>query len=415
VAASRPGADRFRVGAGTIASLVAGRSTYRLIALATTVALLPVWGAERYGMYAAATASFSWLMALVFTGPEKTVLKLLPRAPRTGRLVTGGLLAVLWWLPIPVAAAFVLVLVAGAGERTVLYIGVPAMLVSVGCTQLLVGLHRAHGRLGPDVASFLAMSVAQLLVLAAAAFGGLGPVGFVGAVIVVQVGLNLLLTVALGRPSVRICRRGRFLRRLGVTALYISGTELFLLLSTAVQFTVLAGAAAGAGQVGPLYAVLLAWSAGVNLLIYLLRVFAPRTSLLLAGRAGQAGRARAARLAGFAAAAHAAWLGLVGLAAAASGLLEPATTTGQVVVWVVLLAAKTPAVAVLLFAGFLLENTDATAPRVVGLAAVIGLATASATALLLVPAAGGVGVVVSQTAGELGYALFVAFRARGRG
>lgn len=413
-AASRPAADRHRVGLGILTSLVAGRSAYRLIMLAVTVALLPVWGVERYGRYAAAVASFSWLMALVFTGPEKTILKLLPRAPRTGRLVSDALLAVVWWLPLPAAAAYLVVVVAGGDERTALYIGVPAMLVSNGSTQLLVGLHRAHGRLRSDVGTFLAMSLAQLVLLAAAAFAGLGPVGFVGAAIVVQVGLNLLLTVSLGRPSVRIWHRRRFLGRLGVTALHLSGTELFLLLTTAVTVTLLAGSPAHADQVGPLYPVLLTWSAGVNLLIYLFRVFAPRTSVQLIGRAGHAGRARAARLAGVAAAAHAGWLGLLALAAVA-GLADPATTADQVVVWVVLVAAKTPAVALLLLAGFLLENTDATAPRVVGLAAVVGLATACAAALVLVPAAGGVGVIAAGTVGELGYALVLAARGRRRG
>ena len=406
-------AERYRIGSGTLVSLLAGRATYRLVMLTTTVALLPVWGERRYGTYAAALAAFSWLMALVSTGPEKTVLKLLPRSPRTGPAVTAALVAVVWWLPLPVAAACLVAWAAGAAAPAV-YLGVAAMQLSIGCTLLLVGLHRATGRPRADPASFLAMSVAQVGLLGAAAAGLLLPVGYAGAVVAVQTCVNLVLTARLGRPSLRIRHRPRFLWRLAVTAVLLSGTELFLYLTFAVLFTLLQVTGHG-DQVGRLYVAALVVSVGVNLLLYLLRVYAPRTSLRLAGRAGVAGRTRAARLAGRVAALNLGWLVAVGVVVGVTGVAEVGSAAGQMVVWGVLLASAAPGFALLLWASYLLENTDATAPRVVAAAAVTGLLTAVAAGLATMPALGGVGLVVAMVAGHAGYAVMVAVRGRRTG
>lgn len=404
-------AERFRVGTAMLASLLAGRSVYRLVTLATTVLLLPAWGEDRYRAYAAAIATFSWLMALVFTGPEKTVLKLLPRAPRTGGMITDALVAVVWWLPLPLTAGFGLALAVGGGGPAALYLGVAAMLLSIGCTQLLVGLHRARGRPRSDVVTFLTMAVWNLALLVAAAAGFLEPVGFVAAVLAVQLGLNLVLSATLGRPSLRIRHRRGLLCRLGWTVLLLGGLDLFLLFTTAVLFVML-GRSAHAEQVGLLFAVSVVWSAGVNLLLYLLRVYAPQTALRLAGRAGVAGRARAARLAALAAVANTAWLAVVGLVLATTELADLAGQASQILLWSVLLATKAPALALLLWASFVLENTDATAPRLVGVAAVAGLATATVAGLTTIPAWGAAGVIASFAAGELGYAVVVARNAR---
>lgn len=400
---------QYAVGLGMLASLLAGRASYRLIQLATTALLLPVWGADRYGTYAAALASVSWLLALVFTGPEKTVLKLLPRAPRTGPAVRDALLAVLWWLPLPLAVGFGL---AAAGSRdgaTAVYLGAATMQLSIGCTLLLVGLHRATGRPRSDSLSFLVMSIGQVALLAAAAGGYLGPVGYLGAVVVMQLGLNVALTVALGRPSLRIRHRPRFLGRLGWTAVLLGGTELFRFAATAVLFVVLT-ASAHAAQVGRLYVVVLTWSAAVNLLLYVFCVYAPRTSLRLAGRASSAGREFSARLAWRVAAFNAGWLVAAGTALTVTDLATTASPARQVLWWAVLLATRAPAVAAGLWASYLLENTDSTAPRVTALAAVTGLAAATAAGLAIIPALGGVGVIVAFAIGDLGYACVIAAR-----
>jgi hypothetical protein len=406
-------AQRYAVGLRVLSALLAGRVLYRLIHLATTVLLLPAWGADRYGRYAAAMATFSWLIAVVFTGPEKTVLKLVPRSSRTGPAVVRALLAVLWWLPVPVAAGFGLALLAGAGGNLPLYLGVAAMLLASGCTLLLIGLHRSAGRLRSDSTSFLVMSAGQLVLFGLAAADRLEPAGYVAAVTGMQVAINLALTVTLDRPSLAILRRRRFLRRLAWTALLLAGTDLFLYVATAVLFGVLASSA-HAGQLGRLYALSVVWTAGVTTLLYVLRVYAPRTSLRLAGRAGAAGRDRAARLATVVAAGNAIWLAGAGTVVWLGGLAAVSSATGQVLVWAGLLATRAPAVALLLWASYLLENTDATAPRVVGLAAVAGLAGAVAVGLPAVPALGGVGVILALAVGDLGYAAVVATRGRRR-
>lgn len=402
---------RYAVGPGTLASLVAGRGMYRLVTLATTVLLLAVWGEQRYGRYAAALASFSWLMVLVVTGPEKTLLKLRPRAPRTGAAVSDALVAVVWWLPLPVAAGFCWALVRhGPEHSTTIHLGVAAMQISIGCTLLLVGLQRAAGRTRPDAVSFVVMSIVQLALLAAAAGAGLGPAGFAGAVIALQLVVNLALSVNLARPSLRLLRRPRLLRRLGCTALLLSAPDLYLYGTTAVLF-VLLGASRHAGQLASLFVVLLVWSVGVNLLAYVLRVYAPRTSLRLAGRAGRAGRLRAARVARWVAVAGAAWLaGAGGLLVITGGAGGP--VTGRLLaLWVVMLAARTPVLAVLMWASFQVENTDATAPRVVALASVAGITALTLAGLVSVPGQGGAGVILAAGVGELAYALVLATRA----
>lgn len=404
--------ERYRIRYRTLASLLAGRASYRLIMLATTVLLLPVWGDQRYGTYAAAMAAFTWLTTLVFTGPEKTVLKLLPRSPRTGPALIAGLAAVLWWLPLPVAAAFVLVSTVDGGAAAV-YVGVAAMQLSIGCTMLLVGLHRAVGRPRADMVAFLTMSAAQLVLLSGAAAGHLLPVGYVGAVTAVQLVVNVALTIRLGRPSLHIRHRPRFLWRLGVTAVLLSGTDLFLFLSTAALFLILE-ASRHADQVGRLYVATLVLSVAVNLLLYLLRVFAPRTSLRLAGRAGAAGRSHAARLAGVVVAAHGVWLAAVAAAVTFTGITSVTEAATQMLVWFGLLVTGAPAFALLLWAAYLLENTDATAPRVVASAAVVGLATVVVTGAVTIPMLGGVGLIIATIAGETGYAVVLAVRGAAR-
>jgi hypothetical protein len=404
----------YTFGLGTLATLVAGRSSYRLIVLATTVLLLPAWGTQRYGTFAAAAAAFSWLSVVAVTGPEKTLLKLRPRAPRVGAAVSDALVAVVWWAPLPLAAGFALALVLrGADPPVTVYLGVAAMQLSTGCTLLLVGMLRAAGRTRPDAVAYLAMSVAQLVLLVAAVAGGLGPAGYAAAVVALQLGVNLALSATLGRPSLRIRHRPRLLGRLAVTAGLLAAPELFLYLTTAVLFGLLA-ASAHADQVGGLFAVLLVWSAGFNLLIYLMRVNAPRTALRLTGRAGRAGRARAARLARWVAATSAAWLAGSGVLLVTTDLAGVTDPGRLLPLWTLLLVTRAPVLAGLLWTTFQVENTDATAPRVVAAAAVVGLAAVSLAGLAMVPALGGVGVLVSVGFGELGYALVLAARAAPR-
>lgn len=416
---------RYAVSFGTVVSLVAGRTSYRLVYTATTVLLLPVWGAASYNAFAAAMASSAWLLALVVTGPEKLALKLVPRSPRTGPLLVGALLAVLWWLPLPLVAAFAVAVAVGAGAPAV-YLGAMSMQLSIGCTMLLVGLHRAYGRTRPDMLTFGTMSVVQLGMFGAAAAGWVRPVGFLAAVTAAQLCLNAVLAATLGRPSLAVARRPGYLRRLLVSAVLMSGTEMYGFLATGVLFVVL-GASAAADQVGPLYALVITYSAGTGLVIFLLRVFAPRMSLAYAGRGGSAGRRAAARLARWIAVGTGAWLLIVVVLVAAASLAPEAPLLSELArrgmavqapvapeaafpLWVVLLASRAPMAAVALLAAYRFENTDATAPRVTAAAALLALIGVTASGVVAVPLLGGVGLLAATAVGELVYAAVVASR-----
>ncbi|HEX6869996.1 MAG TPA: hypothetical protein VF163_02770 [Micromonosporaceae bacterium] len=400
----------YAVGLATLLSLLAGRGFYRLSQLAATVVLLPIWGAT-YGTYAAAVASSSWLIALVSTGPEKTALKLVPRARRTAGLITQALLAFASVLPVPLVVAFGALLAVHPSGAATVYIGAAAWQLATGCTLLLVGLHRAAGRVSVDARTFLIMSATQLVMLALAGVGGLQPVGYVAGLTAVQVGLNVVLVAALGRPSLRIRQRPGYLRRLAWTAALMGGGDVCLYLSNAVLFAMLA-ASTWVGQVGPLFVLEVIWFAAVNLLIYVLRVYAPRTSLRQAGRAGHQGRQRAARLGRVAVAGNAAWLvatvGVLVLAPAPAAL----PTFGDVLLWTVLLLTRTPALITLIWAGYLLENTDAAATRITGVAALVGLATATVAGVPLVAQFGAVGLIASFAVADLAQALVLATMAR---
>ena len=66
------------------------------------------------------------------------------------------------------------------------------------------------------------------------------------------------------------------------------------------------------------------------------------------------------------------------------------------------------------WAGYLLENTDARAPRITGLAAMVNLALTGLAGLVMVPMWGGVGLVVGLAVAEVGQAMVLLVGARGR-
>lgn len=400
---------RHAVGLGTLASLLASRAVSRLVYLATTVLLLPAWGEQRYGFYAAAMATLGWVVAPVVLGPEKAVLKVVPRAPRTGPMVSDALLIAAWALPAPFVAWFVLMLLVDVTGPAVVYAGVAAMLVSLGCVQLVAALHRVAGRPRYDALAFLALAMVQLGLLGVAMAGHLAPAGYLACMTGGHLAVNLVLTLRLPRPSASILRRPRFLGRLGWTAVLLAGTDLYLHGVTAPLFALLA-ASTYAGQVGVFYILTTLWSTLLTTLLYVFRVYAPMVSVGLVGRAGPAGRDRAARLARRVTVYNAAWLVLAGSVVVLAGLTDLPSETHQLLVWVGLLATRAPAVVGMLWAGYVLENTDATAPRVVGLAATVGLAAAALAGIAAVPAQGAVGLIIAAAVGDLAFALTIALR-----
>ncbi|WP_327001212.1 hypothetical protein OHA72_39635 [Dactylosporangium sp. NBC_01737] len=402
-----------RIGLRTLASLLAGRGAYRMVQLVATVALLPLWGAERYATYAAAVVICSWVVALLVAGPEKTVLKLLPRAPRTGPLILRAAAALLWVLPVPALVAFAVAAAVTPDGPVAVYLGVAAMCTTTGVLLLLVGLHRAVGVPRHDSRTFFVLTVVQAALLGLVVLG-LGPLGYVACLVGTQVVLCVLLLVRLGRPSLAIRRRPGFVRRIWCTVALMGSPEVCMYLCTSVLVALLA-VSAFRDQVGPLVAVDVVWSAGINLLLYTLRVYTPWASMRLLGSGGTAGRHAARRITRWVVAADLAYLAAVGALLAATGLLDTARGGNAVLVWAALFAARTPMLVAVIFAGYLVENTDAASTRITGLAAAAGLATAAVSGLVAVPSAGGVGLLIALAAAEVVQAATLRARLGGRG
>jgi hypothetical protein len=390
-------ATNYRVGVRTLAKLFAGRGSFRLAQLAANVALLPLWGNERYGVFAAAVATFSWLIALLQSGPEKTVLKLLPRAPRSGPLIVQAMAAILWCLPIPVLAVFAATVAFDRDGPVSVYVGVAAMAIGSGTILLLAGMHRVTGRIHYDSRSAMFMALVQIAMLGLVVLG-LGPVGYLIVYVVVQTIVNLVLLVKLGKPSLRIRQRPGFLRRVLWTTALMGSPEVCLYLVTSVVFSLLA-ASRWSGQVGQLFAVTMVWSAGITLLMYALRVYAPHTSRQLLGNSA-VGRSRAARIAFWVMVYDVIWLAALVLVLQTTDIQTVLVSDTAYLMWAVVFATRTPSDLLLIGAGYLLENSDARSTRITGGAAVIGLVMAAASGAWLIPRHGGMGLMAAVTIGE---------------
>jgi hypothetical protein len=385
-----------RIRLPTLATLIVGRGAYRLTSLVSMVALLPLWGTARYATYAGAVAMFSWIVALLVAGPEKTVLKLLPRAPRTGPLIIHAAGALLWVLPVPALVAFAVAAVVAPDGPVAVYLGVASMVTVTGVLLLLIGLHRALGRPWYDARAFLSLTVVQVGLLGLAAFG-LGPLGYVACMVAAQAAVCVVMLVRLGRPSLAIRARPGFVRRIWWTVVLMGSPDVCLYLTTGVLVALLS-ASSFHDQVGPFVAVDFVWSAGVNFLLYALRVYTPWVSVRLVGARGAAGRHVARRVASWVVAGDLAFIAVVGTALAATDVFDAARGDRAVVVWGVLLAAQTPMLVALILAGYIVENSDAPSTRITALATAAGLVAATVVGVVAVPLAGGVGVLVAFAA-----------------
>jgi hypothetical protein len=393
-----PAARPVPIGLGTLATLLAGRGSYRLVQLVATVTLLPLWGTETYGVYAGALAAFSWIVALLVAGPEKTVLKLLPRAPRTGPLIVSAAVAVLCVVPVPLLAAFLASVALGERGTVAIYLGVAAMAATTGALLLLAGLHRAVGRPAYDARTFAVLAAVEVTLVGLVVVG-LDPLGYVGCLVAAQTVLWVVLLVRLGRPSLRIRHRPGLVRRVACTVVLMGAPDICLYLAVGVLIALLSGSALR-NEVGPLVAVEILWSAGINLLLYVLRVYTPQVSVRLLGARGAAGRHTARRVAAWVVAGDVAYVGVIVVLLATTGLFPAGHDAQAFVLWAALFAARTPMLVGMISAGYLVENTDARSPRITGMAAVAGLTVATAAGLAVVPVLGGVGVLAALAAAE---------------
>ncbi|WP_141717593.1 hypothetical protein [Nocardia altamirensis] len=360
----------------TVVSLVLGRGGFRIAYHGIGLVLLAWWGAEVFAIYASAVGATAWL-ALLSSGPEKAVLKLVPRLPRTGGVVarTAVLTSAL-----PLAVALVLVLVlATAGSVVVVYPLAAAWSAALGLLTVLVAVHRASGRPMHDSRGFLLLAVLLPVAVLAGVSGGLSPGGQLALLAAVTLGVALWSA----RGAVPIGALLARPRRGATTA--IVRAELLLGLyeplgSAAVGVLYAVLALSGQREASTtLYLALLMSSVVGSLTLYLLRIYQPVSSLRLRGTGARAGVDIARRLL------------IVGLGAGVFGCALVGAVAGQLsaaALIVLLLCFEIPIHAVVSLALFLLENAGRQQLTIAAASAATQFVAVAVLAALLVPAHG---------------------------
>jgi hypothetical protein len=382
-----------------ILRLLAGRGTFRLGVQFMSVALVAVWGATAFGHYANALGLVGWL-PLAAAMPEKAALKVLPRTrlltPALARLTIGlsaAPVAVLLAVLVPVA-------VLAPTSVATTYVAAAAWAAGTGLLMTIAGLHRLHGRPALDAVAFGTSACVVLAVTAITWVTGWAPqfhlLALVAGILVVT-GWTL---ATLPRDWVRGSgpRGRRLLPRLMRTTALLGVSDVADAFAPSLVYAVLAAT----GQVtesGPLYLALLGSSVVCLLAFYLMRVAQPATSARLRGTGGNAGRVRALGLLrrgerygiGFAV--------VFAVLAAVPATRELLLADG-VTLWLVLGAmavCESGLFVLVMYAGYLLENTDNKVLVLTSSSAAVGLLATGVLAVVIVPflgAAGGFAVLL---------------------
>lgn len=376
-----------------ILRLVAGRGTFRIGVQVMSVALVTVWGADTFAHYANALGLCAWL-SLAAATPEKAALKVLPRT----RLLTPALARMALALSAAPVLALLVVLapvaVLAPTSAATTYLAAATWASGTGLLLTVSGLHRLRGRPSLDAAAFGATAGVVLLVTATTWLVGWAPQFHLLLLVAGTVLVTGCALAALPRDWVRPGAGSghRLLPRFARTTSLLGMSDLFDALGTAVLYLVLAAS----GQLtdsGPLYLALLVSTMFGQLVFYLLRVAQPATSARLRGTGGNAGRVRALGLlrraerlgVGFATV-----LAVMAIVPATRGLL---LGDGATLLWVlgVLVCLESGVFLTVLYAGYLLENTDDKILVVTSSSALAGLLAAGVFAVALVPVLGAVG------------------------
>lgn len=407
-AAPAPARDRgaggpasWRPTAGLLASLLAGRAAFRLALLGANTALLASWGQGPYARYAGAMGTAQVLTTLTSLGIEKSALKLVPRARRTGgQLITVFLTSALALtgavvLGLGCAAAFV---PAGDHRLPVLLAGLYAALL--GLNTVLVGLCRALGRNRADIANFAALSLIVVAGTGLTALLDWGPAAFIGWILGGTALLDLAHLPALYRAAARPVRR-RVAGPAVTTSLLMASGDVAASGTVSLLFALLA-ASRHHEQSGHLYLMVLASSVLLNGFGYLLRLFQPHVSLTLRAAADARLDRRFLRRLPRVAVAGALWT------AAALALTRHAAQGGLVSPPVAVLLLYLLCVPLFFAVGslnYLLENATTRTLRITAAGSVAGLLCAVLLGLVLVPACGALGAVAALAAGEIAHVL----------
>jgi len=383
--------------------LAAGRGVFRLASQLMAVALAVVWGAATFGRFTNALGLCAWLL-FVPTAAEKAALKVLPRmrilTPRVARLT------------VRIAAAPVLTLLVALGvallvsplSTVTLYLVTASWAAATGLLMTVSGLHRLRGRPLFDAGAFGAMTAVVLAGTAVTWLVGWSPTAHLSMLLAGMLAVIGCSLTALPRDWV-LGTRGdrRLLPAFGRSVWLLGLSELLDVAALSTVYLVLA-VTGRTTESGPLYVAVLVASMAGSLLLYQLKLYQPATSARLRGTGGAGGRARTFRL--LRAAERG---GLVFAVAVGLFLLLPAGravfASESYVVLGVLLVAEIALSTMVVYANFLLENTNSSVLILTSTAAVIGLVATTLLALALVPwlgAAGGLTAFVLATAIKAG-------------
>ena len=390
-------------------ALLAGRLAYRGTTALLPVALLAVWGPDRFGPYASLFGTWLFLNPMLSWGLEKAALLLVPRTRAARPYVLGALITFGIALALPAVVGFgLLALVSGSPLAT---LGAVLALLNVaqGMNQALVGYQRALGRPLVDTANYLTAGALNVAAVALAAWAGLTPLGFGLVLLTGTAALDLAHTVALAtraRLGARLLARRRLVRHAAGTAFFMGLNIILVTVTTSALFVVLAWHGLER-ESAYLYVAISIFNVAHAALDYLLRVYQPSVALLLRrGRTAAIRRGVARwswRLLASAAACLVVPLPLQGPARALTGSLPGyALPTAYLVVCLPVLLA--PEVL-----GYALENLDFSSLVVSSAGPVAAMLVTVAVALATVPALGGAfGAVYAFAAGKAGHSAVTA-------
>lgn len=361
--------------ARTVVALVVGRGGFRIAYHGIALGLLAIWGADVFAVYASAVGATAWI-ALLSSGPEKAVLKLVPRLPHTAAAVvrTGLLTAA---VPLAVAALLVVVTV---GSSAVVYPLAAAWSAGVGLMTVAVAVHRAAGRSTRDSRGFLVLAVLLAASVVIAAVADLSPVAELALLVLITLGVAAWSARGTAPVASLLTRPRR-----GVTAAIVRA-ELMLGVyeplgsaGVGVLYAVLA-LSDQRDSSATLYLALLISSVVGSLTLYLLRIYQPVSSLRLRGAGGRAGMDLARRLL-----TAALISGVLGCALVVALLAGNLSATALIAL---LLCFEIPIHAVVSLALFILENAGRRELNVAAASAATQFGAVVVLAALLVPAHG---------------------------
>ncbi|WP_432072653.1 hypothetical protein [Streptomyces wuyuanensis] len=387
--------------ARSLTSLLAGRTAFRLALLGANAALLASWGEEAYEPYAAAMGTAQVLTTLTTLGIEKSALKLVPRARRTGpQLVTVLLVSALLLAGAAVLWLGCAALLVPAGDTGMLRLLAGLYAALLGLNTVLVGLCRALDRNRADVLNFAALSLVIATGAGGASLLGWGPTAFTGWILGGTALLNVAQLPALYRAAGRPVRGG-ITRPVVSTSVLMACGDIAAAGTVSLLFAML-GASRHHEQTGHLYLMLLASSVLLNGFGYLLRLFQPHVSLSLRSVDLTSLDRRVVRRLLPVAAVGAVWT------AVALWLVRSAEQAALVAPPVAVLLLYVLCVPLIFAVGslnYLLENATPRTLRATAVSALAGLVSAVLLGLVLVPALGALGAVAALASGEVAHAV----------